>query len=131
MNLFFAYRLFWLNYTNFKGRSMRWEFWYVLLWHIAIESILAGMTRTRDIFDILGFDSHVGIIVVAVSSVLLALYQISIILPCITLIVRRLHDINVSGWIALVGLIPVVGQLMILLMMCAKSSPGLNQYDEE
>ncbi|MBC2389327.1 hypothetical protein [Listeria booriae] len=61
MNLFFAYRLFWLNYTNFKGRSVRWEFWYVLLWHIAIESILAGMTRTRDIFDVLGFDNHVGI----------------------------------------------------------------------
>ncbi|WP_430535713.1 DUF805 domain-containing protein [Listeria rocourtiae] len=129
MNLFFAYKLFWLNYTELKGRSVRWEFWYVMLWHIAIMSILTGTTKLGDIFDLLGFDSTVGIIVVAVGNVLLVLYQIAIILPCITLIVRRLHDMNLTGWFVLIGLIPAVGQAMILLLMCVKSSTGPNQYD--
>ncbi|MBC1458897.1 DUF805 domain-containing protein [Listeria newyorkensis] len=129
MNLFFAYKLFWLNYAEFKGRSVRWEFWYPLLWHIAVMSILTGITKLGDIFDLLGFNPTVGIIVVAVGNILLVLYEIAIILPCITVIVRRLHDMNVTGWIVLVGLIPAFGQAMILLLMCSKSSPGPNKYD--
>ncbi|AQY50402.1 hypothetical protein PWEIH_00030 [Listeria weihenstephanensis FSL R9-0317] len=131
MHLFFAYKLFWLNYAEFKGRSVRWEFWFVLLWHIAIFSILHGVTQLGSIFDLLGFDSHVGIIVVAVANGLLMGYELAIIVPLIALIVRRLHDMDVTGWVALVGLIPAIGEGLILLLMCAKSSPGPNKYDDE
>lgn len=28
-----AFKLFWKNYFNFKGRSRRSEFWFMQLWH--------------------------------------------------------------------------------------------------
>ena len=29
-----AFKLFWKNYFNFKGRSRRSEFWFMQLWHL-------------------------------------------------------------------------------------------------
>ncbi|TFC05611.1 DUF805 domain-containing protein [Cryobacterium adonitolivorans] len=34
---------------------------------------------------------------------------IGVLLPALAVLVRRLHDVNFSGWFALRGLIPVVG----------------------
>ncbi|AVG10218.1 uncharacterized membrane protein YhaH (DUF805 family) [Staphylococcus epidermidis] len=28
-----AFKLFWTNYFNFKGRSRRSEYWFAMLWH--------------------------------------------------------------------------------------------------
>ena len=29
-----SFVLFWKNYVNFKGRSRRSEYWYMMLWHL-------------------------------------------------------------------------------------------------
>ena len=29
-----AFKLFWTNYFNFKGRSRRSEYWFAMLWHL-------------------------------------------------------------------------------------------------
>ncbi|WP_462129991.1 DUF805 domain-containing protein [Staphylococcus pseudintermedius] len=31
-----AFKLYWTNYVNFKGRSRRSEYWWVMLWHLII-----------------------------------------------------------------------------------------------
>jgi uncharacterized membrane protein YhaH (DUF805 family) len=46
------------------------------------------------------------------------------------LAVRRLHDLNSSGWYVLITFLPF-GQLLILWLMFRKGTPGPNKYGDE
>jgi uncharacterized membrane protein YhaH (DUF805 family)/cold shock CspA family protein len=86
------------NYFNFAGRAPRREFWfYVLFWMIIYIALVVGsfvfeaatgMLDTREMFP-------VTTVVVGIGFVLLTL------IPWIALTVRRLHDVGMSGWFAL------------------------------
>ena len=36
------------------------------------------------------------------------------IIPVVNITIRRLHDVNQSGWLALLMLVPVIGPLVLL-----------------
>ena len=44
--------------------------------------------------------------------------------------ILRLHDIGKSGVWILVSLIPLVGWIWMLILLCKDSDPGANQYGE-
>jgi Predicted membrane protein len=45
--------------------------------------------------------------------------------------VKRAHDRNHSGWFILLGLIPIVGQIWMLIELgCLPGTPGANMYGE-
>ena len=46
----------------------------------------------------------------------------------IMLSIRRLHDLNKSGWFLLLGLVPLVNVIFILYMWLAPGTVGVNQY---
>ena len=45
--------------------------------------------------------------------------------------IRRLHDTNKSGAYILIGLIPVVGQIILLIMLCLPRVEENNQWIEK
>ena len=45
--------------------------------------------------------------------------------------IKRLHDINLSGWYVLLGLIPIVGNIFGLYVIFKDGTPGPNQYGED
>ncbi|MDR0328534.1 MAG: DUF805 domain-containing protein [Planctomycetaceae bacterium] len=49
-------------------------------------------------------------------------------LPSICIQVRRLHDSGKSRWFWFINLIPYVGGLIFLVLMCFDSQRGDNQY---
>lgn len=63
----------------------------------------------------------------AIFYILMMLYGLAVLLPSLSLMVRRLHDIGKSGTYILMGLIPVVGYIFILVYMLTGSAPD-NQY---
>ena len=56
------------------------------------------------------------------------LYFLAVLIPSLAVAVRRLHDIGKSGWFFLICLIPIVGSIWLLVLMCIDSIPGPNQY---
>lgn len=42
--------------------------------------------------------------------------------------IRRLHDLNKTGWLSLVFLIPLVGLFFWIYISCAKGDEGVNTY---
>lgn len=99
------------KYAVFSGRAGRLEFWsFYILFCIAVPLILAFVDT------LLGFDETFGgidetadkpgfltslfcVIVPCFSSFSLsALFAIVLIIPLIAVFMRRLHDINMSGW---------------------------------
>jgi len=58
--------------------------------------------------------------------VMLALFPLGLL--TIPTSVQRLHDLNQSGWVYLVGLVPLVGWLLGIYMLFFEGTPGPNQY---
>lgn len=49
----------------------------------------------------------------------------------ISLTVRRLHDINLNGWLCLIGLVPIVDLLWALYVIFKEGTIGPNNYGED
>ena len=60
--------------------------------------------------------------------VVYVIYAFGILLPNIGVLVRRLHDVNKSGWFYFVALIPLVGAIWLLVMLFTEGDQGQNDY---
>lgn len=49
-------------------------------------------------------------------------------IPGISLSVRRLHDVGITGWLALLYLVPILGLIMQIILTLIKSKPGSNKW---
>jgi uncharacterized membrane protein YhaH (DUF805 family) len=56
-------------------------------------------------------------------------YLMMMFIPAWAIQVRRLHDIGKSGWMQLISLIPFVGGIWLLVLLCKESQPEENKYD--
>jgi len=105
------------NYVNFSGRAVRSEFWFWVLFAI-IASVVAKLIDFA-LFpssDVSPINSLVG----------LALF-----LPGLAMSVRRLHDIDRSGWWILLVLIPLIGAIILIIWYCQKGTTGSNRFGSE
>lgn len=101
------------NYVNFQGRTRRSGFWYWVLFEVlvsAVFSILSG-GKSDNFFGMLG-----------------SLASLALFLPSLAYSVRRLHDINKSGWFVLFALIPLVGWIFLLVWYVKDSDQGDNRF---
>lgn len=105
------------NYATFTGRARRSEFWQ---WYLVIV-VLSVISR------FVGWVLGSGFIGGSVD-LLFGLIGLALLLPTLAVAVRRLHDTNRSGWWLLIGLVPLVGQLILLVMCVLPSERGANQY---
>jgi len=60
--------------------------------------------------------------------IVLVLFILAVLIPSIALGIRRLHDINLSGWFMLLCLIPIVNIIAIFLLCVIEGNPNDNQY---
>src|SRR4029450_13297341 len=91
------------NYGNFSGRAVRSEYWYWFLF-VAIVLIVFGA------IDELLYPGplNIGLFSYVTMAVVLAL-----ILPTLAVSVRRLHDIDRTGWWVLIGA-TFIGTLVLI-----------------
>lgn len=57
-----------------------------------------------------------------------ALYGVAVLLPNLAIGARRLHDTDKSGWLQLIGLIPIVGLIILIVLFAQPGDPGSNKY---
>lgn len=115
-----AYKKFWSNYANFKNRSTRSDYWYLVLANMLVGFIMGFACGFID--GISG--SNLGLTIPVI-------YFIAVIVPSIAIVVRRLHDINKSGWYYFVNLIPMVGPAILLVYLCTASVNENNNYGKQ
>lgn len=102
-----AVALFFSRYADFKGRSRRSEYWWVMLFNVIVSVVLVLLP------DSLAFLS--------------SLWSLAILVPSLAICIRRLHDVGKSGWWYLFILIPLVGGIILLVQFC-KDSTEDNQW---
>ncbi len=110
------------KYAVFKGRSQRAEYWYFALFNIIISIIFSVLGKTTGILNLTIGTTGSEINIISI------LYGLAVLLPGIAVVIRRLHDIGKSGWMALLSLIPIIGTIWLLVLMAKDSAPGENEY---
>ena len=105
------------KYADFKGRARRKEYWMYTLFQI-LFGIVAMM-----------LDGALGLTVglLPYGFIYLA-YTLATFIPSLAVTCRRLHDTSKSGWMFLIVLIPIVGAIWLLVLMCLDSTPGTNKW---
>jgi uncharacterized membrane protein YhaH (DUF805 family) len=62
------------------------------------------------------------------AGLLSGIYGLAVLIPTLAVTVRRLHDIDRSGWWILIGLVPLIGAIVLLVFALLEGTPGDNQY---
>lgn len=101
------------NYVTFSGRAPRSEFWYWVLFEILV-SIVAGILDAA-VFPL----SEV--------SPLNAIASIVLFLPGLAVSVRRLHDIDRTGWWVLIAF-TIIGIVLLIIWNCLRGTIGPNRF---
>ncbi|WP_245646493.1 DUF805 domain-containing protein [Sphingobium abikonense] len=110
------------RYAQFTGRASRKEFWLFQLVPIALFSITLVFTMVdRDAYDEIGAVGNLAI-------GLFVLGILALIVPALTVQVRRFHDQDRSGWFVLLNLIPYIGALAVLVFMLLEGTAGDNRF---
>jgi len=101
------------KYATFRGRALRSEFWYFFLFCFLVGFGLDVLER---------FDERVWFFYVA--------FHVVTFLPSLAVNVRRLHDIDRSGWWLLLLLVPIVGLVIVIVWTCMPGTDGPNRFGD-
>jgi len=108
------------QYSDFSGRARRTEFWMFNLFTL----IVAFICVFCDIF--LGFDIMTD--PEFFNGPITNIYLLASLLPGLSVIVRRLHDVGKSGWMYFLVLIPIIGPIWVFVLLVTDSQPGENKW---
>jgi uncharacterized membrane protein YhaH (DUF805 family) len=101
------------KYATFSGRACRSEYWFFALFFL-IVLLIAGVVDA-------------ALEVPALQAVVL----LALFVPSLAANVRRLHDIDRSGWWYLITFIPLIGGLLLIFWFCGRGTAGPNRFGED
>ena len=98
-NIINCYMDMWKNFANFSGRTSVGGYWWAYLGNI-IVSIVLGL---------------IGV------EVLITVYSLATLIPTLFIAVRRLRDAGKGwGWL-FINLVPLVGWIIFIVLLCKPS----------
>lgn len=113
------------KYVTFSGRATRSEFWWFVLfaWGGSIllslvDSFLFGTTVVTEN----GFSASTN------TPIFSTIFGLATLLPGLSVAVRRLHDINKSGWWYWIILVPLIGFIVLIVWFATDGTRGPNRF---
>ncbi len=113
-----------MRYAEFSGRSRRREYWLFAIMQTFVSIILAAGFFGAVVEN----QGNDGLNSSALNFLtLLIFWAAATFIPHLAVTVRRLHDINMSGWVYLINFLPF-GSLVLFCMMFIDGTKGPNGY---
>lgn len=129
--LFKNYFRMFRNYADFSGRSDRGEFWWAMCLHYLLTVSCRLLLRFLAVLRSAAEGSKTGISLCSgLISLLLTLYLLVSLIPRTALTVRRLHDIERSGWWSLIAGTGV-GIIVLLIWLCQEGTEDTNLFGSD
>ena len=98
-NIINCYVDMWKNFANFSGRTNVGGYWWAVLANFIVSFVL----------------SLIGV------EILISVYSLATLIPTLSIAVRRLRDAGKGwGWL-FITLVPLVGWIIFIIMMCKPS----------
>lgn len=104
------------QYADFSGRAQRAEYWFFTLFSSLAYIVLAILDG---LFGLFNLEAGIGLFS--------GLYSLAVLIPNLSVLFRRLHDTNRSGWWLLIAFIPLIGAIVLLVFLVQDSKED-NQY---
>jgi uncharacterized membrane protein YhaH (DUF805 family) len=101
------------NYVNFSGRASRSAYWYWTLFAV----LMSIASKLLDVMLFPGCDT----------SPINSLVGLALFLPGLSIAVRRLHDLDRTGWWLLI-IFTLIGILVLLIWLCMRGTMGANRF---
>lgn len=113
------------NILNFKSRARRSEYWWVF------ATLLSGVIFAAFVDEALFVDGAEGSILYDWLNFIFILFYIPWLLVMISVTIRRLHDLDMSGWYTLIYFLPIGLGFIIMAIICSrKGTPGPNRFGQ-
>lgn len=129
-----SYTKYWKGYTDFKGRSSQQDFWVPILINLAVSVglLVAVICSTTAVVASNLLSSTVFCLFVG----LLVGWKLARLVPDAAVIVRRTHDVGLTGWLGVVlyiaSFIPyidlIAGALLVIIGCMATDSANLSVF---
>ena len=97
------------NYINFDGRARRKEFWTFHFFSSIFSIFTLFVDSSLGLIDTIGFET---------------IYTLIIFCPAVAVSIRRMHDINKSGWWLMLSIFV----FPVIYLACKDSDIGGNDY---
>ena len=65
------------------------------------------------------------------SGIFSTIVSLGLFLPSLAVAMRRQHDTDRSGWWILIALVPLIGAIILIVMMCQRGTAGPNRFGPE
>ena len=115
------------RYADFEGRSPRPEYWWFFLFqwlgYIGAMIIFVAVVAASAPANLGGPGAGFWTILAVLLLAMLALF-----IPNLAVLIRRLHDQDLSGWFCLLFFIPYVGGIIAVVFMCIAGTKGPNRF---
>ena len=102
-----AYKKLWTKAFDFRGRSTRPDYWWAALANLLVSYVLLAL----------------GSFVSEAFSGLYYLYIFAALIPGLSLAIRRVNDAGKSWTWIFINLIPLLGAIWFLVILCQPSIP--------
>ena len=109
------------NAFNFTGRATRAEYW----WFYLIYLMVLCLAMFRD-FSVMVASEQAGNLQIPMATVWVLFITL---FPCLSVLVRRLHDAGFSGWWILVAFVPF-GNFALLALACLPGEKWPNKWGQ-
>ena len=111
------------NYANSKGRTNTADFW------LTISAISFAYGLITCIMGLASYIPYGYLYAVSLGGGILITLSILLCLPTIMLMARRLRDSNNDPMLIILLLVPILGWLALLYLLCKRTSPIQNRPD--
>ena len=108
------------NYANFNGRAKRAEYWWYTLDNFLI---MLALTMVMS----LGY-ANGGTMAIILANILYWGAILALFVPGLAVAWRRLHDMGKGGQWYWISLIPIIGGIWLLVLLCMPSEPQDNRF---
>lgn len=121
MNFLEAVKSFFVRWNDFKGRSSRSEYWWAILFtniaNIVLNMLLTTLQQSESVITLVLLLLILGLLLF----MLVAIFS---------LIARRLHDVNKSGWWYLL-VFTIIGMIPLLYWFVQKGDEADNRFGSD
>ena len=108
------------KYAQFSGRATRTEYWTFNLFVLCGLLVWALLDSTIGTWD---GEENIGL--------LSGLFGLISLVPPLSVLVRRFHDRDMSGWWVLLSFVPLIGIIFIVAATCLEGTSGDNQFGKD
>lgn len=136
-----AYKKFWRNYINFSGNTNRTDYWLawlmnaiiylialvILVAYLSISVLNGSYHEVSDVSDGVSYYYQASGIFLPLICWIITIYSVAIIIPSLSISIRRLQDAGFHWAFIFLDLIPSIGSIVLLILHCLPTNAVNNK----